>query len=219
MDDWMVSFWQRVFDLGAATYFDIANMHSIGYGESLNILSFKQFLSKNGASEKPFWITEVQIEDRKDKKTPAQYADSLARSYLFALASGAKKLFYVNSRLPQFFPSQAEGGPGFSYLSTLIDLSGKPTPLFSAHQTIALKLESFQEVETIKQEVRGKTILQGQYRFTKDDGVIYVFWGKSKLPSEIEAEVRVTDISGKERVVASDSIRLTSSPIFVEMVE
>lgn len=63
---------------------------------------------------------------------------------------------------------QAEGGPGFSDLSTLIDLSGKPTPLFSAHQTIALKLGSFQEVETVKQQIRGKTILKGQYRFTKE---------------------------------------------------
>jgi len=33
----------------------------------------------------------------------------LTRSYIFALASGAEKLFYVNLRLPQFFPSQAKG--------------------------------------------------------------------------------------------------------------
>jgi len=219
MDDWMVSFWQDVFDLGAASYFDVANMHSIGHGEHLNIPSFKKFLSRNNASEKPFWITEVQIEDRIDKKAPAQYADSLARSYIFALANGAEKLFYVNLRLPQFLPSEAEGGPGFSDLSTLIDLSGKPTPLFYAQRTIALKLGSFQEVETIKQQIRGKTILQGQYRFSKDDRVIYVLWGKGRLPSEIKGEVRVTNISGNDKIITSDSIRLTSSPIFIEIIE
>ena len=219
MDDWMVSFWQAVFDLGAASYFDIANMHSIGHGEHLNIPSFKKFLSENNVPEKPFWITEVQIEDRKDKKTSAQYADSLARSYIFALANGAEKLFYVNLRLPQFLPSEAEGGPGFSDLSTLIDLSGQPTPLFYTQRTIALKLGSFQEVETIKQQIRGKTILEGQYRFTKDDRVIYVLWGKGRLPSQIKGEVKVTDISGNEKIITSDSIRLTSSPIFVQTIE
>ncbi|TKJ46489.1 hypothetical protein CEE34_08640 [Candidatus Aerophobetes bacterium Ae_b3a] len=219
IDDWMASFWQDVFDLGAASYFDVANMHSIGHGEHLNIPSFKKFLSRNNASEKSFWITEVQIEDRMDKKTPAQYADSLARSYIFALANGAEKLFYVNLRLPQFLPSQAEGGPGFSDLSTLIDLSGKPTPLFYAQRTIPLKLGSFQEVETIKQQIRGKTILEGQYRFSKDDRVIYVLWGKGRLPSQIKGEVRVTNISGNDKIITSDSIRLTSSPIFVQTIE
>jgi len=115
--------------------------------------------------------------------------------------------------------SQAEAGPGFSDLSTLIDSSGKPTPLFSAHQTIALKLGGFQEVETIKQQIRGKTILQGQYRFSKDDRVIYVLWGKDGLPTEIKDEVRVMNISGSEKIITSDSIRLTSSPIFVEIIE
>jgi len=48
MEDWMVSFWQKVFDLGAASYFDIANMHSIAHGEHLNILC-----RKDGMNVKP----------------------------------------------------------------------------------------------------------------------------------------------------------------------
>jgi len=219
MDQWMVSFWQSVFDLGAASYFDIANMHSIGHGEHLNIPAFKRFLSRNNASEKPFWITEVQIEDRIDKKTPREYADSLARSYIFALANGAEKLFYVNLRLPEHFPSEAEGGPGFSDLSTLIDSSGKPTPLFYAHRTVALKLANFQKIKKIKEKIRGKIILEGQYRFINDDRVIYVLWGKGRLPSEIKGKVKVADISGSEKILTSGSIRLTSSPIFIEIIE
>lgn len=114
---------------------------------------------------------------------------------------------------------QAEGGPGFSDLSTLIDLSGKPIPPFSAHQTIALKLGSFQEVETVKQQIRGKTILEGQYRFIRDNGVIYMLWGEGRLPWQIKDEMRVTDISGNEKITTSDSIRLTSSPMFVQTIE
>ncbi len=101
----------------------------------------------------------------------------------------------------------------------MIDSSGKPTPLFSAHQSIALKLGSFREAETIKQQIRGKTIIQGQYRFTEYDRVIYVLWGKGKLPSQIKGEVRLTDISGNEEIITSDLIRLTSSPIFIEIIE
>jgi hypothetical protein len=219
MDRWMVSFWQKVFDLGAASYFDIANMHSIAHGEHLNIPSFTKFLSQNNALEKPFWITEVQIEDRKKKKTPPEYAAYLARSYIFALANGAKKLFYVNLRLPEHLPPEEDGGPGFSDLSTLVDSSGDLTPLFYAHRTIALKLEDFKRVEKIRERVRGKTILKGQYRFIKDRKVIYVLWGRGKLPSEIEGKVKVTDISGSEKILTSDSIRLTNSPIFVEKIE
>jgi len=44
-------------------------------------------------------------------------------------------------------------------------------------------------------------------------------WGKGRLPSEIKGKVKVADISGSEKVLASGSIRLTSSPIFVERIE
>ena len=101
----------------------------------------------------------------------------------------------------------------------MIDLSGKPTPLFFAHQTIALKLENFQEVEIIRQEIKGKTILEGQYKFIRDDGVIYVLWGKGRLPSQIKGEVRVTNISENDKIITSDSIQLTSSPIFIQTIE
>ncbi|TKJ42805.1 hypothetical protein CEE35_09365 [Candidatus Aerophobetes bacterium Ae_b3b] len=114
---------------------------------------------------------------------------------------------------------QAEGGPGFSDLSTLIDLSGQPTPLFYAQRTIALKLANFQKTKKIKERIRGKIILEGQYKFINDDRVIYVLWGKGRLPSEIKGKVKVADISGSEKVLTSGSIRLTSSPIFIEIIE
>ncbi len=44
-------------------------------------------------------------------------------------------------------------------------------------------------------------------------------WGKGRLPSEIKGKVKVADISGSERVLTSGSIRLTSSPIFIEIIE
>ena len=52
--------------------------------------------------------------------------------------------------------SLAVGGPGFSDLSTLIDLFGQPTPLFYAQRTIALKLTNFHKIERIKQTNKRK---------------------------------------------------------------
>jgi len=115
--------------------------------------------------------------------------------------------------------SLAEGGPGFSDLSTLIDSSGKPTPLFYAQRTIALKLANFQKIKKIKEKIRGKIILEGQYRFIDDDRAIYALWGKGRLPSEIKGKVKVANISGSEKILTSGSIRLTSSPIFIEIIE
>lgn len=74
-------------------------------------------------------------------------------------------------------------------------------------------------MEKIKEEINGKTILEGQYRFFKDNRIIYVLWGKGSLPAEIEDKVKVTDISGSEKILTSDSIQLTNSPIFVEKIE
>jgi len=39
-------------------------MHSISHGEHLNIPSFKKFLSRNNASEKPFWVERLAINNR-----------------------------------------------------------------------------------------------------------------------------------------------------------
>lgn len=96
------NFWQGVFDLGGADYFDIANIHSIGQGEHLNIPYFKQFLAENGI-DKPIWVTEVQFQQAHQTENYANgnFAKILARSYIFALANGVGKLFYVNIKLPR----------------------------------------------------------------------------------------------------------------------
>ncbi len=74
-------------------------------------------------------------------------------------------------------------------------------------------------MEIIKQQLRRKTIVEGQYRFTEDDRVIYVLRGEGKLPSETKGELRLTDMAGNEEIITSDSIRLTSSLVFIEIID
>ncbi len=225
MKDFMTEYWQEVLDLGGGDYFDIANMHSIGHGEPLNIPEFRDFLSKNNLS-KPIWVTEVQIEDRQDKKSEEYYAQSLARSYIFALANGVDKFFYVNLRLPERgLPAEGEGGPGFSDLSTLISEEGQKQPLFYAHQTIEEKLDQPISVEKIKEDVEpavsdghsgSRKVLVGQYKFKLGDKTVYALWGTGETPAEISGKIKVTYLDGEEKEMNASELSLTENPVFVE---
>lgn len=210
-------FWQKVFDLGIDQYFDVMNMHSIGHGEHLNIPAFELFLEANGITGKPIWVTETQYQPSDETRafTAAQFADTMARSYIFALAHRIEKLFYVNISTPP-------GGFGapFDERSALIDDDGMRTPSYFAHRTIAEKLgelRSDDAVETIREEVDNWFINEGQYKFTIDGQVIYALWGTGTIPPEIEGTVTVTDISGTSYTTDAGAIQLTSSPLFVEI--
>jgi len=215
------TFWQAVFDLGGAHYFDVANMHSIGHGEHLNIPAFKAFLARNGINDKPIWVTEVQYQQARQTEnyTNADFAKILARSYIFALANGVDKLLYVNIKMP---PAGKDGGPPFDERSALINDNGEKTALFYAHLTVANmlgKLSSADTVEKIKETVGSWSITEGQYKFTINGKVIYALWGSGSLPSAITGKARVTEISGAQREVDASTLRLSDSPIFVEIVE
>jgi hypothetical protein len=215
------TFWQAVFDLGGAHYFDVANMHSIGHGEHLNIPAFKAFLARNGINDKPIWVTEVQYQQARQTEnyTNADFAKILARSYIFALANGVDKLLYVNIKMP---PAGKDGGPPFDERSALINDNGEKTALFYAHLTVANmlgKLSSADTVEKIKETVGSWSITEGQYKFTINGKVIYALWGSGSLPSAITGKARVTEISGAQGEVDASTLRLSDSPIFVEIVE
>ncbi|MEW6142724.1 MAG: hypothetical protein AB1597_06130 [Chloroflexota bacterium] len=213
-----VRFWQGVFDLGGGEYFDIANMHSIGHGEHLNIPAFKQFLSRNRLQDKPVWVTEVQFQQARETQvfSAEEFARILTRSYIFALANDVDKLFYVNIRLPP-----VRHGVPFDERSALIRDNGEKAPLFYAHQTVARLLGDFEAGDRaviLHEKVGPWHIEEGQYRFSVKGRTVYALFGSGVLPSELNGKVRVTDISGLSRIVEASSVRLTDSPIFVEQL-
>ena len=216
MMDVCTNFWQSVFAMGGADYFDIANMHSIGHGEHLNILAFKRFLAKNGI-DKPIWVTEVQFQQAQQTENYSNedFAKILARSYIFALANGVDKLFYVNIKMPQVI----QGVP-FDERSALIKDNGDKSPLFYAHLTVAKMLGDLgygDKVEILKEKVGDWHIEEGQYKFTIGGKVVYALWGSGPLPPEISGKVKVTEISGTSRVTDVATLKLNDSPIFVEI--
>ena len=212
-----IEFWQEVFDLGGADYLDIMNMHSIGHGEHLNIPAFLQFLKDYGIQGKPIWVTEVQYQQSHQTQnyTNEDFANILARSYIFALANGIDKLFYVNIKMPLLFGG---GGPPFDERSALITDNGESSSLFYAHLTVAGilgELGTDYTVDIIRESVGEWFIEEGQYKFVIDGQTIYALWGSSSLPDEITGEVRVIDVIGGETLTDASSVSLTDSPIFI----
>ncbi len=212
------TFWQGVLDAGGAAYLDIMNMHSIGHGEHLNIPAFKAFLAKNGLQDKPIWVTEVQFQQAPETKsyTNEDFARVLARSYIFALANGVDKLFYVNLKMP----SGHNSGIPFDERSALMTNKGERSPLFQAHLTISdmlgdLNLVRGDTVEIIRERVGSWFIEEGQYKFIINGKVIYALWGSGSLPAGITGQVPVIDITGTVTISNAASLQLTDSPIFI----
>jgi hypothetical protein len=209
-------FWQIVFDLGGADYLDIMNMHSIGHGEHLNTPAFQKFLADNDIAGKPVWVTEVQYQQSHQTQSYSNedFAKILARSYIFALANGVDKLFYVNLRMPRFY----DAGIPFDERSALVTDNGENSALFQSHLTIVNvlgDLSSDDEVEIIRESIGDWHIDEGQYKFVIQGQTIYALWGSGPLPAEINGEVTVIDITGTEKIADASAINLTDSPIFI----
>lgn len=104
-----LAFWDNFFKLGGADYFDIADVHyvgidistgrTVGLGDAstLNAEQFKELLDKHNI-KKPLWVSEAVIGSYNSRS-----------SLKGALASGASKVFFVESDLSSLEQFQAEG--------------------------------------------------------------------------------------------------------------
>ena len=205
-------FWQRVFDLGGADYFDIANHHSIGSGgESLHIPGFKEFLKENNI-KKPLWMPEIQFSAwglEKEKLSQEEWADFLVRTFVYAFGEGEEKLFYVG-----LDPSPGDSESWLLYAEEKkagfkkeMGEKTKQAPYY-AFETMVSKIDYFTLVEKLN---------EGQYKFTVNEKSVYVLWGDGNIPEEIKGTVKITDIKGNGKEADASSIVLTESPIFIEI--
>ena len=199
----MKEFWDRVFDMGADNYFDIANIHSIGTdSEDAYALEYSTYLKENNIS-KPFWITEVELLANPlnlNNPTSSDWAKIIVKIFVKAFAGGADKLFYIGLE-------ECPGDEG-SWLIKEPWLRGvkKQAPYY-AFQTMVNKIDYFDSVEKLDDD---------QYKFTIDDKIVYVLWGSGDIPSEITGEVIVTSINGDEQTLDASEVELSDSPIFLE---
>jgi len=198
-----VEFWDKIMD-EAKNYFDVANIHSIsttGEREDLYLIKFKEFLRRHGV-DKPIWITEAQYGELfKPPKDLASVEKLMVRSTVFAFANGAEKIFHIGNWY-EFWKSKSTQ---------------------KVYETLVNKLDYFDSVEIIRQECEetyeGVRVVVGQYKFTIGNRTVYVLWGEAPLPQELQGKLlKVTNIYGESKIMKSTEVKLSDSPIYIEIV-
>lgn len=107
----MLEYWNGVLGLGAAQYFDIANIHYIKHGDlsTLNVQGFKALLAGKGVS-KPLWVTEAEYASEAD----------IEGSVTGALAAGAGKVFFTQFKIGQYgLPAGEQYSAAYDAVATL----------------------------------------------------------------------------------------------------
>lgn len=107
----MISYWDRIFDLGGANYFDIANIHYINFGDlnTLNVKDFKKLMQEKNI-DKPIWVTEAEYSSESQVEASVEGA----------LNAGASKIFFTRFNVGQRGPSrQGEYSAGYAGIADL----------------------------------------------------------------------------------------------------
>ena len=102
-------FWEEVFRLGGAQYYDVANIHYINNGDvnNLNVASFLRAMRSRAVRGMPIWVTEAQFANE-------QQVLGATRG---AFDSGAEKVFYVSFTPGEMKPLSRAGGHAEIYES------------------------------------------------------------------------------------------------------
>lgn len=207
----MTKFWKKVFKMGGGKYFDIGNIHFINaQARDFNASEYKNLLRRYKI-KKPFWVTEVQVQSGgapmtqgEEPRTEEEQAAMIVRGYVQAFAAGVKKAFYT------IYKAQAGASESLNN-GALIDTDSRKKPAYYAMVTMVSKIDYFSSVEKIA---------EGQYKFSKGEGRVYVLWqedGVSGIPLELQNRiVNVTDMAGNVSTKYGYEINLTSNPVFVE---
>jgi len=211
VDESRLDFWEPILAGGGGDYFDIANLHSIDYGESLDLPIFKDFLEEYNI-DKPFWVTELQLGGMTiENPTDNSMAASLARSMIYALANEASKLFYVQLTTP---PGEDSENSAFETSASLIDSNGQPQPIYYAFQTVMQKLDGFTDVEILEEKIDALIISKAKYKFTIDGAVLYVIWGDVDV-SGLTGEAHITDCLGDKSEDEIANLAVSDCPLFL----
>ena len=91
----MLAYWRKIFELGGADYFDIANIHYINSRDlnTLNVKDFKKLMQEKNIN-KPIWVTEAEYGSESQVEASAEGA----------LNAGASKIFFTRFKAGQKSP-------------------------------------------------------------------------------------------------------------------
>jgi len=163
-------------------------------------------MRKNGY-DKPIWASEGGVHDPGNRFTPAEIADEVVKLHVVGFAE---------TKGPWVYLPMIEGESGTLHISFkgLYNSSLNLIAAGKAYKIMTEKIGDFSQVE--------RCSLSGvdAYKFIVGDTAVYVAWSDSPLIADFTAEaagpLRITTTSGESYNVDSRSLKLTSSPIFIE---
>ncbi len=187
---------------GAKDNIDFISYHA--YEEYLDVDRLMDKLSDFGLMDRPVFLTESQFGGTHEKIDVSQeeLAKIQTRSYVYALAKGIDKLMPAELSALPIYPE------GLKW-SCMIDENGQKRDSFYAYKTLVSELDFFTGVREINRY---------QYEFSVGNKKIYVLWGTGELPPEIKGKVKVTTIDGQGKEMEASEVKLSDSPIFMELI-
>lgn len=217
LTDQNLLFWKKVLGEGGA-YIDIVAMNA---PQDLNLQPLLSFM-KDIKNEKPIWLTSIQFGTANNSASEKgiseeKWSEYLLESYIQALGSGVKKLFYfgVDNNSPSAQTAlvvncKKNNESAGSGSTSATDSNGCPKQkMFDAYKTMVKKLDNFDRIEQIA---------EGQYRFYHGDKSTYVVW-KGRIPNSLVENVRLTDVLGNEYIRNASDLTDFNAPLYVEDIE
>jgi polysaccharide biosynthesis protein PslG len=213
-----VAFLDAAIKAGAAGHFDLVCVHpyenlgSLAEGGEAGYLSLAQnlrdMLKANGQPvDTPLWITEVGYPApiKAEPKGDALEAEILAKGFVLSLAQGFQRVFWFEARGPSYGSGTDLG---------IIRPDWTPRPAYHALKTMTALMGA-------QPKYAGWLDLgQGGYGFVFQGqaGNVLAAWAPpgKEHQATFAADVRVTDLAGKESTLASGRpLVLTRTPVFV----
>ena len=184
--------------------FDFLIYHS--YIDYLDVDEVMAILKELGFKNIEIWIEESQFGGMEEKlnRSEEEVAEALVKSYVYALANGIAKVSPSELDAKEYFPE------GLKH-SCLIDLDGRRKPAFYAYKTLIRMIDGFDEARIISKEP-----FLAEFKF--DDKVVYVAWGKGKLP--LEGYAKLVGIYGEEiGEVDLSEYELQDELVYIELIK
>lgn len=224
-------FLSQAFKNGAGEFFDIFDLHCYGDVKKIfhGVMKIKKMLSSYGYSgqkAKPIWITETGTPGRDPIFSEKKQAEDIIKRYALAFSNGVEKVFIWNvadgiKNLPKFNIPVAK-------VCGLLDFDLNPKPAYFAYKLMTGKLNGFNSVTDLSRN--GVHVYQFSF---KDKNPIMVVWKddlekpqtinlKDLLKKEkiafASVPVKRGPIQEKAAIISTDSIPVSSTPVFLEQV-
>lgn len=220
------NYYETIIEKGDA-YVDAYDFHIFSEEEMEEIKNFSANISK------PLFVTEMATYsgdlagDRFSLQTEKEQAEKLIKWQVKSFYNGADYIFW-NELIEWYkFQGKADGIfdlTGLVYNGVCNSVSTndvcedenidkgilKKKEAYYALKTLVSKIDEFSEVIKIS---------EGQYKFLSENKEVYALWCDSSncsVSSAISGDMQVTDYRGNQKILSSDQIKLSSSPIFVE---